>query len=118
MYTIEFQKRGLPHVHIVLWLAESDKLLSPEAIDSIICAEIPDLHTDTLAFEVVSQLMMHGPCGEANLKCSCMVNGTCMKHYPRTFCNNTTMDPNGYALYRRRDAGRTVEVNKIHLDNR
>ncbi|KAK1369283.1 hypothetical protein POM88_035375 [Heracleum sosnowskyi] len=25
-YTVEFQKRGLPHVHIVLWLAEYDRL--------------------------------------------------------------------------------------------
>ncbi|KAK1351704.1 hypothetical protein POM88_053987 [Heracleum sosnowskyi] len=30
----------------------------------------------------------------------------------------TTMDSDGYALYRRRDTGITVECNKIHLDNR
>ncbi|XP_074328022.1 uncharacterized protein LOC141665933 [Apium graveolens] len=28
------------------------------------------------------------------------------------------MDVDGYAMYRRRDTGRTVECNKIHLDNR
>ena len=119
IYTIEFQKRGLPHAHIVLWMAEPDKLLSPEAIDAVISVEIPDKDADPLAFEIVSQLMMHGPCGEANPKCSCMMNGKCMKHYPRMFCNNTTMDQNGYALYRRRNTGRTVEAsNGIHLDNR
>ncbi|XP_017228417.2 uncharacterized protein LOC108203769 [Daucus carota subsp. sativus] len=119
IYTIEFQKRGLPHAHIVLWLAEPDKLLSPEAIDAVISVEIPDKNADPSAFEIVSQLMMYGPCGEANPKCSCMMNGKCMKHYPRMFCNNTTMDQNGYALYRRRNTGRTVEAsNGIHLDNR
>ncbi|KAI9108106.1 hypothetical protein K1719_020979 [Acacia pycnantha] len=28
VYTIEFQKRGLPHAHIILWLSESDKIRS------------------------------------------------------------------------------------------
>jgi hypothetical protein len=36
MYTIEFQKRGLPHAHNLLWLDSRDKLDSDEAIDSVI----------------------------------------------------------------------------------
>jgi len=39
LYTIEFQKRGLPHVHILLWLDQKDKLNSPDAINSVIFAE-------------------------------------------------------------------------------
>ncbi|KAK1370907.1 Helicase-like protein [Heracleum sosnowskyi] len=66
VYTIEFQKRGLPHAHIVLWMAEGDKLLSTEDIDTIISAELPDKETDAVGYEAVSQFMMHGPCGEAN----------------------------------------------------
>ena len=62
--------------------------------------------------------MMHGPCGEANPECPCMVNGKCTKYYPRHYTNTTTMDSDGYVLYRRRDSGRTVERNNIHLDNR
>jgi hypothetical protein len=42
MYTIEFQKRDLSHAHILLWLDSRDKLDSAEAIDSVICAELPD----------------------------------------------------------------------------
>ncbi|KIM40031.1 hypothetical protein M413DRAFT_29163, partial [Hebeloma cylindrosporum] len=34
VYTIEFQKRGLPHMHILIFLKEPYKLLTPEAIDS------------------------------------------------------------------------------------
>ncbi|XP_017239622.2 uncharacterized protein LOC108212408 [Daucus carota subsp. sativus] len=118
VYTIEFQKRSLPHAHIVLWLAEGDKLMSSEEIDSIISAELPDKEADLVAYEAVSQLMMHGPCGEANPECPCMVNGKCTKYYPRHYTNTTTMDSDGYVLYRRRDSGRTVECNNIHLDNR
>ncbi|KAK1350657.1 hypothetical protein POM88_054624 [Heracleum sosnowskyi] len=72
VYTIEFQKRGLPHAHIVLWMAEGDKLLSTEDIDTIISAELPDKETDAVGYEAVSQFMMHGPCGEANPRCPCM----------------------------------------------
>lgn len=33
MYVIEFQKRGLPHAHILLILAPQDKLNSPDDYD-------------------------------------------------------------------------------------
>ncbi|KAF7835662.1 putative diphthine methyl ester synthase [Senna tora] len=37
---IEFQKCGLPHAHILLWLAPEDKFTSATQIDSIIFAKI------------------------------------------------------------------------------
>ncbi|KAK1380075.1 ATP-dependent DNA helicase PIF1 [Heracleum sosnowskyi] len=98
--------------------AEGDKSVSPEEIDYVISAEIPDKKADPVGYEVVSQFKMHGPCGEANHRCPCMVNGKCSKLYPKPYSNSTTMDENGYALYRRRNTGRTIECNKIHLDNR
>lgn len=118
VYTIEFQKRGLPHAHIVLWFADGDKLLTPSDIDKVVCAEIPDKETDIVGFNAVSQLMMHGPCGQANPRCPCMQNNMCTKYYPKNFNTTTDIDADGYAAYRRRDTGRTVEVNKILLDNR
>lgn len=118
MYTVEFQKRGLPYAHIVLWLADADKPKTPEDIDGVICAEVPDQETDNVGYRAVSQFMMHGPCGEANPKCPCMVKGRCTKYYPRAFNEKTHVGKDGYALYRRRDTKRTVECNKIYLDNR
>ena len=38
-YAIEFQKRGLPHVHIVLWLQQHPRV---DQYDRYVCAEIPD----------------------------------------------------------------------------
>ncbi|XP_034905294.1 uncharacterized protein [Populus alba] len=65
---VEFQKRGLPHTHLLVWLAPEFKFRSPEDVDSIISAEIPDKHQDPICFEIVSKFMMHGPCGAANPK--------------------------------------------------
>ncbi|XP_063942080.1 uncharacterized protein LOC108218842 isoform X3 [Daucus carota subsp. sativus] len=118
VYTIEFQKRGLPHAHIVLWLAGPDKLLTPEDIDQVISAELPDEQVDAAGYKAVSQFMMHGPCGAANPKCPCMSRGRCTKHYPKQFRDDTVMDDDGYALYRRRDTKRTAQCNNILLDNR
>ena len=42
LYTIEFQKRGLPHAHILLILHKDSKPRTPEAVDRMVCAEIPD----------------------------------------------------------------------------
>ncbi|XP_058741130.1 uncharacterized protein LOC131613480 [Vicia villosa] len=42
MYTIEFQKRGLPHAHILIFLYPSKKYPTPEDIDKIISAGVPD----------------------------------------------------------------------------
>ena len=40
MYTIEFQKRGLPHVHILIILTEKDKLRTAADVDRFISAEL------------------------------------------------------------------------------
>ncbi|XP_028097227.1 uncharacterized protein LOC114297068 [Camellia sinensis] len=42
VYVIEFQKRGLPHMHLLLILAPGQKPLSPDTYDSIVSAELPD----------------------------------------------------------------------------
>src|SRR5215471_11463875 len=54
VYVIEFQKRGLPHAHILLILASKDKLRSVEEYDFIVSAEIPDLTLHPLAYETVA----------------------------------------------------------------
>ncbi|KAJ6951656.1 hypothetical protein NC653_040948 [Populus alba x Populus x berolinensis] len=68
---VEFQKRGLPHTHLLVWLAPEFKFHSPEDVDSIISAEIPDRHQDPICYDIVSKFMMHGPCGAANPKAQC-----------------------------------------------
>ncbi|XP_020102630.1 uncharacterized protein LOC109720149 [Ananas comosus] len=118
LYTVEFQKRGLSHVHILVWLDASHKSPSSTEIDSIISAERPDKTIDHVGYEAVSKFMVHGPCGLANSKAPCMAKGRCSKYFPKEFGTETMMDENGFAIYRRRDNGRNVTKNNIDLDNR
>ena len=117
-YTVEWQKRGLPHAHILLYLYPDDKHPTPVDIDKIISVEIPDKITNPRDYEVISQYMIHGPCGFANPKSPCMVDNKCRKHFPKKFYSDTVIDEDGYAIYRRRDNGMTVEKNGVMLDNR
>ncbi|GJX23284.1 DNA helicase PIF1, ATP-dependent [Tanacetum coccineum] len=54
VYVIEFQKRSLPHPHILLWLEKEWKCKTPSQIDDIILTEIPSLTTDPEGYKVVT----------------------------------------------------------------
>ena len=79
VYKVEFQKWGLPHVHILLWLQNENSLMTISEIDSIVSTEVPDKEFDPIAYAVVSLCMMHGACALANLHAPCMENGKCKK---------------------------------------
>ena len=61
---------------------------------------------------------MHGPCGAANTKSPCMVDNRCIRKFPKKYNNNTTVDEDGYPVYRRRDDGRFIQKGEVKLDNR
>ncbi|GFX56106.1 ATP-dependent DNA helicase [Trichonephila clavipes] len=83
MYSVEWQKRGLPHAHILVWFIDK---IRPEEIDSIISAEIPDPSTDQLLFDIVTTNMIHGPCGTLNSSSPCMADETGYVKLPTDFC--------------------------------
>ncbi|XP_022003222.2 uncharacterized protein LOC110900650 [Helianthus annuus] len=118
VYTVEFQKRGLPHAHICLFMKADHKLPTVEHIDPFISAEIPDKNEDPELYSLVSDFMIHGPCGHANMKCPCMVGNRCSKNFPKRFLESTSIDSDGFPVYRRRDSGHTVVKKGVTLDNR
>ncbi|GJY96378.1 DNA helicase [Tanacetum coccineum] len=119
LYTIEFQKRGLPHCHSLLWVNNASKAQEDSDIDKYICAELPDPMIDIDAHNVISELMIHGPCGGANLSATCMKDGgTCNRNFPKAYCNRTYTDKDGFVHYRRRDTGIEVQRQNVWLDNR
>ncbi|GKD47646.1 ATP-dependent DNA helicase PIF1-like protein [Tanacetum coccineum] len=61
VYVIDFQKHGLPHAHILLWLEEHCKCMTPSQIDDIISAELPSSIHDPAGYQVVTEYMLHEP---------------------------------------------------------
>lgn len=118
VYTIEFQKRGLPHMHLLLFLKPDYKLLSPDVVDSVISAQWPDPITQPRLFNNVKKFMVHGPCGPLNPHAPCMKDNKCIHGFPKPFQPYTTMDHDGYPHYARPDDGRSFEVGGFMLDNR
>jgi hypothetical protein len=112
IYTIEFQKCSLPHAHILVFLQDDDKILTPADIDTAIRAYWPDPETEPLLFETVKRCMVHS-CGNR-----CLEDGKCTKHFPKAFQPRTSIDGEGYPLYYRPDDGREYKVNGVMVDNR
>ena len=105
MSTVEFQYRGLPHIHMLLVFDADDATLSEESIDDLVCCEIPGEHTAAQRSlrEKVLQHMVHNDC-QANRGCKCCERtGSCRWNFPkswneRTHWSETSLYPN----YRRR----------------
>lgn len=53
MYSIEWQKRGLPHAHILIWLVRK---ITSDQVDRVISAELPDQMVDPELFEVIKKI--------------------------------------------------------------
>ncbi|XP_030060875.1 uncharacterized protein LOC115471313 [Microcaecilia unicolor] len=105
IHVIEFQKRGLPHAHILLILKEEHKPKNTELIDKIVCAEIPDKEKFPRLHAIVAKHMIHGPCNDTTSHLPCMVSGKCSKKFPKPFQNETIQNCDGYPKYHRRDNG-------------
>ncbi|XP_044597772.1 uncharacterized protein LOC123274271 [Cotesia glomerata] len=61
-WVIEFQKRGLPHLHMLITLDNISKMSTPKRVNKFICAEIPDKNENPTLHNIVTTNMLHGPC--------------------------------------------------------
>lgn len=125
----EDQKRGLPHAHILLILSDVDQPKTPQQIDCMVCAEIPDKTTNPRLYDVITRNNIHGPCGAINPHSPCMVGEgaltKCGTQFPKDFRNHTIVTKSAYPEYRRRSPEEGGNVHKmkvrgnyIDIDNR
>ncbi|XP_048493664.1 uncharacterized protein LOC125494132 [Beta vulgaris subsp. vulgaris] len=77
----------------------------------IICAQLPNKDKNQELYDVVTEFMIHGPSGALNHDAPCTTEKKCTKNFPKRFNERTTVDEDGYHVYRRRDSGATVEKN-------
>ncbi|GFV08865.1 helitron_like_N domain-containing protein [Trichonephila clavipes] len=118
IHVIEFQKRGPPHMHILLILTEEDKIRDPDSIDLIVSAELPDKTLDPKLHEIVKSRMIHGPCGVLNPNSPCIVDGVCLKGYPKQFRDTTDENIDVYHMCRLRESANNIVINGNVADNR
>ena len=136
LWVIEFQKRGLPHIHILIILAQGQRPKTTQQVDNIVSAELPpnpNEHGITdeeksrrkPLWDIVTSNMIHGPCGKDNPNSPCMKNAIdskCPKKFPKPFFKGTIIDDDmSHPIYRRRspeDGGQTGIINFQTIDNR
>nr|GEW09767.1 hypothetical protein [Tanacetum cinerariifolium] len=96
----------------------SSKVQQDIDVDKNISAELPDPAQDPEAYRVISELMIHGPCGYANKNASCMKDGNkCNRKFPKPYCDATYIDKDGFVHYRRRNTDIDTETHHVRLDN-
>lgn len=109
-WTIGYQKRGLPHMHCLLFLSRDNNFLERAQVDEIVCAQLPneELDPNGSLTELVKAHMIHGPCGVINPECVCMkdkndgLGRRCKANYPKQFQEETIVSEDGYPLYQQK----------------
>jgi hypothetical protein len=109
--------RDLDYRTGILYFGLQQTKPTPEFIDSFISAQIPDPSNDPLGYAMITEHMVHDPCGKYNPKCSCMKNEKCSKNYPKEFHETMTVHENGFVVYKRPKNERFVIKSGIKLDN-
>jgi len=120
IWVIVFQKRGLPHCHLLLILANKDKPQTIEDINKIVSSKIPDATLHPKAHETVKSCMLHGPCGPTHPMAPCMDQDTakCTKEFPKPYSEATKQNNNGYPIYQRsKKPNNAVNKNGFEFDN-
>ncbi|RYR46624.1 hypothetical protein Ahy_A07g032375 [Arachis hypogaea] len=110
---VEFQKRGLPHVHILLFIHPLYKPKSPVDIDKLISTEILDKFKRLKVYATVKKFIVYGQHGRYNNNSPCMSNGRSSKYYPKVYPANEA----GFPKYRRSDNKMIIMNKDVVLGN-
>jgi len=89
--------------------------ITPDKIDDVIHAEIPDPTVDPELHQIVISNMVHGPCGRINPDSPCMEDGHCSKSYPKQFNTDTQLGMDSYPLYRKRSPEDGEQVATVNM---
>jgi hypothetical protein len=116
-YSVEFQQRGLPHMHAVFIMRPEDKPHSVAIVDSRVSAQLPDAIAEPVYFAAVTRHMLHGPCGVYKPNHYCMKHGgVCRFGYPKRLCAETSIPADGYTQLAR-PVGPSFATGAFTFDN-
>ena len=125
MYTIKYEKRSLPHMHLLIFLYLADQFLEASQINEVIYAKLPNAETDPNGelTRIVTLAILHSPCRDNNFHSSCMNNARddcskCTKCYSCNFLEETSIQENSYLLYQQCNNDLTHEIPHLQDQNR
>ena len=104
MYTVEFQKRDLPHAHILVILKNKKDILEPTKWNLFTCAQIPNKEKNPRLYNLVQKHMIHS-CKVGRCLESKKLSAVCTKRFPRDFSDVQQVDDMGYPIYYRPNNG-------------
>lgn len=120
-------------MHCLLFLSQDSDYTNRDLINRTVWAELPDEELDPTGSltELVKTYMLHGPCGNIDPECVCMKDKNdgrgrrCKAGYPKHFQEETSIQEDGYPLYRRRNGTgprcqlmKKVRGTDVSMDNR
>jgi len=118
IHTVEFQKRGLPHMHLLTFLDPANKFIMPMIlIPSYGLSFLIQSHNlCSMTLSLLACFMV--PVELSNQKHLAWLTKKCSKRYPKEFRDHTAFNPNNYPEYARPNNGRTIEKGRpLHLYN-
>jgi hypothetical protein len=99
VWRIEWQARGLPHVHLLIILVSS--IVSTQQVDDFVSAEIPDPAKFPILHDLIANFQLHTPC-DVNEDSGCRQGKPCKRHFPKDMSRSTVIINNAFPKYRRR----------------
>ena len=117
VYTIEFQKRGLPHIHLFTFLQSQDCTQDFYYINFMISAQLSDPQLQLLLYAKVTKYMLYSPCSADNPQAKCMVNRQCSKCFSKDYRERIDWAEDSYLLYTRPNNGLVFEHNRARFTN-
>ncbi len=129
VWTIEYQKRDLSYIHILLFLHRENNFLERACVNELICAKLSNLTVDLNESlrRIVESQMTHDSCNVWNSSASCMKDNSkdservCEKKFSKLYQIEIIIQIDDYSLYRRRQNDRIwmkrVNDRDVHLNN-
>lgn len=75
---------------MLITLEDKDKLRSPDQMDALVSAQVPDPADDPVLYQIVKENMIHGPCNQGK-RFICNESGRCNKNFPKQFREATVL---------------------------
>lgn len=87
IYVVEFRKRGLLHVHLLIWLNSESKRIWLQKWTNMYPLSFQTMKQTFLIMMMSNIFIIHDPCGKQNPKCACIKNFNASNIFQRSKLN-------------------------------